>query len=102
MDLTHLSPTEAHVGYGQLGLGGELGYEGRRVRVGGLTHPRAISAHAPSNVIFLLDGRFAALAMASRASGRRRVAFEKTIGAGLAVIENRRRADGPPPPQEGP
>ena len=86
MDLTHLSPTEAHVGYGRLGLGGELGYEGRRVRVGGLAHARAISAHAPSNVLFVLDGRFAAL--------RCRVAINDDVPAGTAVVTFSVVADG--------
>jgi|HubBroStandDraft_6_1064221.scaffolds.fasta_scaffold35227_3 hypothetical protein len=44
---------------------------------------------APSNVNLLLDGRFAALHC--------RVA----INDGLAVIQNRRRAEGPPHRREG-
>lgn len=86
MDLTQLSPTETRVGYGRLGLGGELGYEGRRVHVGGLAHVRAISAHAPSNVHFLLDGRFSALHC--------RVAINDDVPAGAAVVTFSVVADG--------
>ncbi|HLK88358.1 MAG TPA: CmcI family methyltransferase [Polyangia bacterium] len=86
MDLTQLSPLEAHVGYGRLGLGGELGYEGARVHVGGRAHARAISAHAPSRLRFALGARFAALHC--------RVAINDDVPAGGAAATFSVVADG--------
>ena len=86
MDLTQLSPLEAHVGYGRLGLCGELGYEGGRVHIGGRAHARAISAHAPSSVRFALDARFAALHC--------QVAINDDVPAGAATATFSVVADG--------
>ena len=61
MHLTQMKPAYAHTGYGKLGLRGELGYEGKRVRVGGRHYDHAISAHPPSRVRFALDGRYQSL-----------------------------------------
>src|SRR5262249_30862365 len=47
------------VGYGSLGLDGQLGYEGLRVSVRGKSYEHALSAHAPSYLSFNLDRRFA-------------------------------------------
>jgi predicted O-methyltransferase YrrM len=49
----------ADVGYGALGLHGDLGYDGRRVSVQGRPYRHAISAHPPARVSVGLDGRFA-------------------------------------------
>ncbi|MCW3095449.1 MAG: alpha-galactosidase [Chthonomonadaceae bacterium] len=46
------------VGYGVLGLYGELGYEAKAVTVGGKRHSRSFSAHAPSILEFDLEQRF--------------------------------------------
>ena len=56
--LDQMQPTSREVGYGQIGLGGELGYEGKRVEICGLAFPHAISAHAPSRLCFTVDCRF--------------------------------------------
>ncbi|KAJ8598196.1 hypothetical protein CTAYLR_005521 [Chrysophaeum taylorii] len=44
--------SDYEVGYGDVGFGGRLGYEGKRVRVGGRVYERAISAHANSRLVF--------------------------------------------------
>ena len=59
---THLDTLpflEATVGYGAPGIGGDLGYEGKRVSVGGQPYSHALSAHPPGRLLFRLDGRFA-------------------------------------------
>jgi hypothetical protein len=58
--LDELRMLRADVGYGALGLRGDLGYEGSRVVVGGRRYERTVSAHAPSSVVFQLDRRFSA------------------------------------------
>jgi hypothetical protein len=57
--LDELPLLDADIGYGSLGLHGSLGYERSRVVVGGERHDRALSAHAPSCLLFDLDRRFA-------------------------------------------
>lgn len=47
---------QAEIGYGKLGLDGELGYDGRSVIVRGQHCRAAFSAHAPSRLVFELDG----------------------------------------------
>jgi predicted O-methyltransferase YrrM len=47
-------PLLADVGYGTLGSNGDLGYEDQRVQVGGQSWPHALSAHAPSRLVFPL------------------------------------------------
>jgi predicted O-methyltransferase YrrM len=49
----------ATVGYGALGLGGSLGYEGKQVSVQGRHYPHAISSHPPASLRFKLGHRFA-------------------------------------------
>ena len=46
------------VGYGRLGVRGDLGYERSRVVVGGSSFDHALSAHAPSSLLFDLDRSF--------------------------------------------
>ena len=50
---------EAQVGYGQPGRHGALGYEGKRVSVGGRTPGHPLSAHAPARLLFDTAGQFA-------------------------------------------
>jgi predicted O-methyltransferase YrrM len=45
------------VGYGVVGRGGSLGYEGKEVRVLGRRYQRALSTHPTSRLVFELDGR---------------------------------------------
>jgi hypothetical protein len=58
MYLADVSPLLKKSGYGQIGLHGQLGYDGQTVRVGGQTFNHSISAHAPSLLVFELEGCF--------------------------------------------
>jgi hypothetical protein len=58
MYLDSLSLLEAQVGYGDLGMHGSLGYEGQQVSVQQQHYPHALSAHAPSRLVFQLEGRY--------------------------------------------
>jgi hypothetical protein len=59
MYLDSIALLQAHVGYGELGTQGSLGYEGKGVRVQGRPYPHALSTHAPARLIYQLDGCFA-------------------------------------------
>src|SRR5262249_10133046 len=72
--LVDLVPDHSRVGFGRLGLRGDLGYEGKRVRVGGEHYVRAISAHPPSRVRFVVRGKHTQL--------RCRVALNDDVPAG--------------------
>lgn len=56
--LDSFKPVSAEVGYGTLGLGGQLGYEGKAVSVGRQTYAHALSTHPPARLLFDLGGRF--------------------------------------------
>lgn len=56
--LDELTPLQAEVGYGQLGRDGALGYDNGRVRVNDQAMLRALSAHAPSRLVYELDGSY--------------------------------------------
>jgi predicted O-methyltransferase YrrM len=58
MFLDVLQPVDVRVGYGALGLGGELGYEGKPVSVGRRRYAHALSTHPPARIVFDLGGRF--------------------------------------------
>jgi predicted O-methyltransferase YrrM len=58
MHLDSFAPLQSRVGYGQLGTGGSLGYESKRVIVRGRSYAHAISAHPPSRILYQLGGRF--------------------------------------------
>jgi NPCBM/NEW2 domain len=60
MDLDLLSPVHTNVGYGQLGTGGGLEYEGKQVSVQGRSYRRALSSHPPARLLSQLDARFSA------------------------------------------
>src|SRR5258708_1636795 len=57
--LDTLNPTHVQVGYGQLGMKGNLGYEDKRASVRGTLYPQALSTHPPARLVFDLGGRFA-------------------------------------------
>ncbi len=59
MYLDGLKLLNAQVGYGSAGLHGSLGYEDKQVTVRGTHYAHALSAHAPSRLIFELGHRFA-------------------------------------------
>jgi hypothetical protein len=54
--LDQLDPMHARVGYGALGRGGDLGYEGKRVTVGGRGYGGALSTHPPARLLYHLGG----------------------------------------------
>jgi hypothetical protein len=56
--LDDLQPAVSQVSWGGLGLRGELGYEGKHVRVQGASYGHAISAHPPSRVVFTLESGY--------------------------------------------
>jgi predicted O-methyltransferase YrrM len=58
MYLDSLSLLKTEVGYGGLGLNGDLGYEGRKVSIQGRRYQHAISAHPPARLLVRLDGAF--------------------------------------------
>jgi len=58
MFLDQLDLKEQNVGWGQVGKGGSLGYDGLSVAVQRRSHQHAISAHAPSRLMFACDGQF--------------------------------------------
>ncbi len=57
--LDKISPQHSSVGFGTLGVQGELGYEGKRVEACGQNYVHALSAHAPSQLVYELDGTLA-------------------------------------------
>jgi predicted O-methyltransferase YrrM len=56
--LDSLEPLQVRVGYGHLGLRGELGYENKRVSVHRRQYDHALSAHPPARILFHLGGRY--------------------------------------------
>jgi predicted O-methyltransferase YrrM len=55
--LTHLdaiTPLQVSVGYGSLGTGGALGYEGKHVSVRGSAYVHALSTHPPARLLYQL------------------------------------------------
>ncbi|RLS57109.1 MAG: hypothetical protein DWH91_05060, partial [Planctomycetota bacterium] len=56
--LDRFSPQSVSVGFGEAGFHGSLGYEGKVVEICGGSMPHAISAHAPSRLVYDLNGRF--------------------------------------------
>jgi NPCBM/NEW2 domain-containing protein len=54
--LDSIDPLRTAVGYGALGRGGELGYEGQRVVVGGRTYSSSLSTHPPAQLLYDLRG----------------------------------------------
>lgn len=54
--LDTLTPLHVRVGYGCLGTGGSLGYEGLRVSVGGEADSTALSTHGPARLLYHFGG----------------------------------------------
>lgn len=86
MYLDSFSPMEVEVGYGELGLRGQLGYEGKAVAVRGRSFEHALSTHPPACLLFHLDGRFR--------SFRSRVALNDDVPAGHSYANFAVLADG--------
>lgn len=86
MYLDSLAPLRADVGYGQLGLGGSLGYEGRAVQVKRVPYQHALSSHPPARLLFQLGGRFSRFAC--------QVALNDDVAAGASHADFIVLADG--------
>lgn len=48
MYLDTITPAQSSVGYGQLGVAWQLGYEGQQVRVQGRAYAHSLSTHPPA------------------------------------------------------
>jgi NPCBM/NEW2 domain len=86
MFLDSLSPVAAQVGYGNLGLHGDLGYEGKSVAVGGKRYAHALSTHPPARLILKLPANFSGL--------RCEVAINDDVDGGRSHANFFIRADG--------
>lgn len=86
MYLDSLTPLSAEVGYGSLGVGGQLGYEPWRVTVAKRTYAHALSTHPPARLSFDLGGRYATF--------RCRVALNDDVPRGRSHADFFVRADG--------
>lgn len=84
--LDSLPPLDTRVGYGQLGTAGALGYEGKQVSVQGRSYSHALSTHAPSRLLFKIDGRFRTF--------KSLVAINGDVPAGVTSADFTVRADG--------
>ena len=87
MYLDALKLLNADVGYGNIGLNGALGYEDKRVAVKGTQYAHAVSAHAPSRLVFELGRRFASFRCQVALNddvpaGRTHADFARWMGAG--------------------
>lgn len=58
MYLDTLTPLHATVGYGALGRGGDLGYNGLRVTVENRIYEHALGTHPPARLVFDVAGRY--------------------------------------------
>src|SRR4051812_19127193 len=54
--LDTVTPLQTRVGYGALGTGGRLGYEGKGVTVQGRPVEHALSTHPPARLLYPLGG----------------------------------------------
>jgi predicted O-methyltransferase YrrM len=77
---------EAQVGYGDLGMYGSLGYEGKKVSAQREPYAHALSAHPPARLRFHLGGRFA--------SFHSRIALNDDVRAGASHADFAIVADG--------
>jgi len=59
MYLDTIDPLDAHVGFGNLGRLGDLGYNGMRVTVGQRTYDHALGTHPPAHLTYDIGGRYA-------------------------------------------
>jgi predicted O-methyltransferase YrrM len=84
--LDSIDPLRCTVGYGQYGRWGDLGYEGSRVTVAGVTSASALSTHAPARILFDVGGRFSRFTC--------RVALNDDVPPGSSHANFTVRADG--------
>lgn len=101
MFLDSLTPLDVRVGYGALGLGGQLGYEGKAVSVGRRAYTHALSTHPPARLVFDLGGRFewfrAQVALNDDVVRGTSYADFAVVADGRPVAAARRVAAGEPP-----
>jgi len=83
MRLDDLMPLQARVGYGSLGTGGSLGYEGKAVTVSGDAVASALSTHPPARLLYHLGGT--ATVFRARAAINDDVAYRQSY-ADFAVL----------------
>ncbi|HWS56479.1 MAG TPA: NPCBM/NEW2 domain-containing protein, partial [Pyrinomonadaceae bacterium] len=99
--LDSLPPLDVQVGYGALGLRGELGYEGKAVSVGRRAYAHALSTHPPARLLFDLGGRFGAfsaqVALNDDAPGGSAYADFVVVADGRPVAAAPRVTAGEPP-----
>lgn len=86
MYLDNLVPFFSTVGWGTVGCHGELGYDRKRVTVGGQTYTHALSAHAPARLMFDIAGRYTGF--------HSRVAINDDVPGGWAQADFHVLADG--------
>jgi hypothetical protein len=84
--LDALEPVYTRVGYGSLGTGGALGYEGRTVSVNGARFDHALSTHPPARLVYDLGGAFRRFHC--------RVALSDEVPDGSSYADFSVRADG--------
>ena len=84
--LDALEPVYTRVGYGSLGTGGALGYEGRAVSVDGSRFDHALSTHPPARLVYDLGGAFRRFHC--------RVALSDEVPDGCSYADFSVRADG--------
>jgi predicted O-methyltransferase YrrM len=84
--LDELPPMVSNVGYGTLGRGGALGYEGKSVIVQGRHRHHALSTHAPARLLFRLGGGYTTFRCA--------VGFNDDVPAGASHCDFRVVVDG--------
>ena len=88
MFLDSFQPVDVQVGYGALGRGGQLGYEGKTVSVGRRAYAHALSTHPPARLVFDLGGRFERF--------RAQVALNDDVPRGASHADFTVAADGRP------
>ncbi len=86
MYLDSYKQLQAQVGYGNLGMHGSLGYEGKSVMVQNQSYKHAFSTHPPARLLFHLSGRFAGF--------RCQVALNDDVPVGISHAEFIVLADG--------
>lgn len=86
MYLDSVKLLQMQVGYGDLGMYGSLGYEGRQVTVHKQHYEHAFSTHPPARLRFHIDGRFASFAC--------QVALNDDVAPGLSHADFSVVADG--------
>src|SRR5215218_6448164 len=86
MYLDSVKLLQTQVGYGDVGMYGSLGYEGRQVRVGKQDYKHAFSTHPPARLRFHVERRFASFTC--------QVALNDDVTAGLSHADFSVVADG--------